>query len=164
MGVAERYSSTMRRSIQVVTFACTLLLTGCPKNDPPKPETKATKEEAKSADEKKPKAGDDDDDDSKAEPKGSSAKKPKKDDDDDDDDKPVASASAKPSASLTATPGVKWDPNGYPGGFAAECDHKLNGVSHQPEDYDIGGSCEQKWAPSCEAVLKCIKRDKAFPP
>lgn len=76
----------------------------------------------------------------------------------------VASAapmgSAKPS--FTATPGVRWDPHGYPGGFASECDHKLNKVTKQPEEYANAPSCEQKWAPSCEAVLKCIKGDPAF--
>jgi hypothetical protein len=81
---------------------------------------------------------------------------------------PAASvASAAPSASaakpaLTATPGVRWDPHGYPGGFAAECDHKLNKVTKQPEEYPNAPSCETKWAPSCEAVLKCIKGDPAF--
>lgn len=127
----------MRRSIQVTAVAFTLLLLGCPKNEPPKQETKQTKVEPKSADEKESKT---------------------------DDDQPGAQASEKPSAALTATPGVKYDPNGYPGGFAAECDHKLNGVSHQPEDYPKGGSCEQKWAPSCEAVLKCTAGNAAFAP
>jgi len=72
----------------------------------------------------------------------------------------AAVASAKPT--FTATPGVKWDPHGYPGGFASECDHKLNKVTKQPEEYAGAPACEQKWAPSCEAVLKCIKGDPAF--